>query len=71
MSLSSSCVYVRLKTLVKSAKKQLREQGAGHLDSPLGSFRGDVSHRLEAESAVSRMKTKVQHHVMQSTSCIE
>ncbi|XP_057185653.1 ankyrin repeat domain-containing protein 26 isoform X4 [Triplophysa rosa] len=49
----------RLKTLVKSAKKQLREQGGGHLDSPLGSFRGDMSHRLEAETALSRMKTKV------------
>ncbi|XP_073725080.1 ankyrin repeat domain-containing protein 26-like isoform X2 [Misgurnus anguillicaudatus] len=49
----------RLKTLVKSAKKQLREQGGGHLDSPLASFRGDTSHRLETETTVSRMKTKV------------
>ncbi|XP_051978837.1 ankyrin repeat domain-containing protein 26 [Xyrauchen texanus] len=46
----------RLKTLVKTAKKQLREQGAGQLDAPLGSLRGD---RRETESAVSRMKTKV------------
>ncbi|XP_051975723.1 ankyrin repeat domain-containing protein 26-like [Xyrauchen texanus] len=49
----------RLKTLVKTAKKQLREHGAGQLESTLGSFRGDVSHRLETESVVSRMKTKV------------
>ncbi|XP_065133517.1 ankyrin repeat domain-containing protein 26 isoform X1 [Paramisgurnus dabryanus] len=49
----------RLKTLVKSAKKQLREQGGGHLDSPLASFRGDTSHRLETETTVGRMKTKV------------
>ncbi|XP_043083712.1 ankyrin repeat domain-containing protein 26 isoform X2 [Puntigrus tetrazona] len=49
----------RLKTLLKTAKKQLREQGGGQLDSPLGSFRADVSHRLEAESAVGRMKTRV------------
>ncbi|XP_026110788.1 ankyrin repeat domain-containing protein 26 isoform X2 [Carassius auratus] len=49
----------RLKTLLKTAKKQLREPGGGQLDSSLGSFRGDMSHRLEAESAVSRMKTRV------------
>uniref|UniRef100_A0A672RVS5 Ankyrin repeat domain-containing protein 26-like n=1 Tax=Sinocyclocheilus grahami TaxID=75366 RepID=A0A672RVS5_SINGR len=49
----------RLKTLLKTAKKQLREQGGGQLDSPLGSFRGDMSHRLEAESTISRMKTRV------------
>ncbi|XP_051548643.1 ankyrin repeat domain-containing protein 26-like isoform X2 [Myxocyprinus asiaticus] len=49
----------RLKTLVKTAKKQLREQGAGQLNSPLGSLRGDMSHRRETESAVSRMKSKV------------
>ncbi|XP_056128521.1 ankyrin repeat domain-containing protein 26 [Rhinichthys klamathensis goyatoka] len=49
----------RLKTLLKTAKKHLREQGSGQLDSPLVSFRGDVSHRLEAESASSRMKTRM------------
>ncbi|XP_052400019.1 ankyrin repeat domain-containing protein 26 isoform X13 [Carassius gibelio] len=49
----------RLKTLLKTAKKQLREPGGGQLDSSLGSFRGDMSHRLEAESTVSRMKTRV------------
>ncbi|XP_059392524.1 ankyrin repeat domain-containing protein 26 [Carassius carassius] len=49
----------RLKTLLKAAKKQLREQGGGQLDSPLGSFRADMSHRLETESAVSRLKTRV------------
>ncbi len=54
------CVCVRLKTLLKTAKKQLREQGGGQLDPPLGSFRADMSHRLEAESTVGRMKTRVQ-----------
>ncbi|XP_077066159.1 ankyrin repeat domain-containing protein 26 isoform X27 [Siphateles boraxobius] len=49
----------RLKTLLKTAKKHLREKGAGQLDSPLVSFRGDMSHRLEAESASSRMKTRM------------
>ncbi|XP_039518129.1 ankyrin repeat domain-containing protein 26 isoform X2 [Pimephales promelas] len=49
----------RLKTLLKTAKKHLREQGAGQLDSPLVSFRADASHRLEAESASSRMKTRM------------
>ncbi|XP_051740477.1 ankyrin repeat domain-containing protein 26 isoform X4 [Ctenopharyngodon idella] len=49
----------RLKTLLKTAKKQLREQGGAQLDSTLGSFRGDMSHRLEAESSFSRMKTRM------------
>ncbi|XP_050954879.1 ankyrin repeat domain-containing protein 26 isoform X2 [Labeo rohita] len=49
----------RLKSLLKTAKKQLREQGGGQLESPMGSFRADMSHRLEAEGAVSRMKTRV------------
>ncbi|XP_073798565.1 ankyrin repeat domain-containing protein 26 isoform X3 [Danio rerio] len=49
----------RLKTLLKTAKKQLRDGGGGALDSPQGSFRADVSHRLEAESSVSRMKSRV------------
>ncbi|XP_056307637.1 ankyrin repeat domain-containing protein 26 [Danio aesculapii] len=49
----------RLKTLLKTAKKQLRDQGGGALDSPQGSFRADMSHRLEAESSVSRMKSRV------------
>ncbi|KAL1247103.1 hypothetical protein QQF64_022479 [Cirrhinus molitorella] len=49
----------RLKSLLKTAKKQLREQGSGPLESPVGSFRADMSHRLEAEGAVSRMKTRV------------
>ncbi|CAM4733866.1 unnamed protein product [Leuciscus chuanchicus] len=49
----------RLKTLLKTAKKQLRDQGPPQLDSPLASFRGDMSHRLEAESASTRMKTRM------------
>ncbi|XP_076863224.1 LOW QUALITY PROTEIN: ankyrin repeat domain-containing protein 26 [Brachyhypopomus gauderio] len=50
----------RLRTLVKTAKKKLREQDGGELDSPLGSLRGEQSHRQgEAEGAVLRMKTKV------------
>ncbi|XP_067291953.1 ankyrin repeat domain-containing protein 26 isoform X7 [Pseudorasbora parva] len=49
----------RLKTLLKTAKKQLRDQGGGQLDSTVGSFRGDMSHRLESESAFSRMKTRM------------
>ncbi|KAK7117213.1 hypothetical protein R3I94_022693 [Phoxinus phoxinus] len=49
----------RLKTLLKTAKKHLREQGSAQLDSPLVSFRGDMSHRLDAESASTRMKTRM------------
>ncbi|XP_063052762.1 ankyrin repeat domain-containing protein 26 isoform X2 [Engraulis encrasicolus] len=50
----------RLRTLVKTAKKKLREQDGGELGSPMASLRGDAGHRqLETESAVSRMKTKV------------
>lgn len=60
-------VCVRLKTLLKTAKKQLREQGGAQLDSTLGSFRGDMSHRLEAESSFSRMKTRVQSQLQAFT----
>ncbi|XP_072527973.1 ankyrin repeat domain-containing protein 26 isoform X2 [Salminus brasiliensis] len=50
----------RLRTLVKTAKKKLREQEGGELGSPLGSLRGELGHRhSEAEGAISRMKTKV------------
>ncbi|KAL6474419.1 hypothetical protein MHYP_G00179800 [Metynnis hypsauchen] len=50
----------RLRTLVKTAKKKLREQDGGELGSPLGSLRGELGHRhSEAEGAISRMKTKV------------
>ncbi|KAM9495742.1 ankyrin repeat domain-containing protein 26 isoform 1-T2 [Clarias gariepinus] len=50
----------RLRTLVKTAKKRLREQDGGELGSPLGSLRGETSYRLnENEGAVSRMKIKV------------
>ncbi|TSK13388.1 Ankyrin repeat domain-containing protein 26 [Bagarius yarrelli] len=50
----------RLRTLLKTAKKKLREQDGGELGSPLGSLRGDLSYRQnETEGAVSRMKIKV------------
>ncbi|KAF5907568.1 ankyrin repeat domain-containing protein 26 isoform X1, partial [Clarias magur] len=50
----------RLRTLVKTAKKKLREQDGGELGSPLGSLRGETSYRQnENEGAVSRMKIKV------------
>ncbi|XP_060770671.1 ankyrin repeat domain-containing protein 26 isoform X3 [Neoarius graeffei] len=50
----------RLRTLVKTAKKKLREQDIGELGSPLGSLRGELSYRQnEMEGAVSRMKIKV------------
>ncbi|XP_041966143.1 ankyrin repeat domain-containing protein 26 [Alosa sapidissima] len=50
----------RLKTLVKTAKKKLREQDGGELASPLTSLRGDLGQRQsDTESAISRMKAKV------------
>ncbi|XP_047675761.1 ankyrin repeat domain-containing protein 26 isoform X9 [Tachysurus fulvidraco] len=50
----------RLRTLVKTAKKKLREQDGGELGSPLGSLRGEMSNRQnETEFAISRMKIKV------------
>ncbi|MCJ8736043.1 hypothetical protein PDJAM_G00254300 [Pangasius djambal] len=50
----------RLRILVKTAKKKLREQDGGELGSPLGSLRGELSYRQnETEGAVSRMKIKV------------
>ncbi|KAJ8261949.1 hypothetical protein GJAV_G00160340 [Gymnothorax javanicus] len=50
----------RLKTLVKTAKKKLREQDSGDLASPLGSLRGEMGHRqMDTETAVSRMKARV------------
>ncbi|XP_042563202.1 ankyrin repeat domain-containing protein 26-like [Clupea harengus] len=50
----------RLRTLVKTAKKKLREQDGGELGSPLTSLRGDMGQRQsETESAISRMKAKV------------
>ncbi|XP_058263435.1 ankyrin repeat domain-containing protein 26 isoform X3 [Hemibagrus wyckioides] len=50
----------RLRTLVKTAKKKLREQDGGELGSPLGSLRGELSYRQnETEGAISRMKIKV------------
>lgn len=54
----------RLRTLVKTAKKKLREQNGGELGSPMGSLRGELSYRQnETEGAVSRMKIKVCLHV--------
>ncbi|XP_076122991.1 ankyrin repeat domain-containing protein 26 isoform X2 [Alosa pseudoharengus] len=50
----------RLRTLVKTAKKKLREQDGGELASPLTSLRGDLGQRQsDTESAISRMKAKV------------
>ncbi|XP_019899773.2 ankyrin repeat domain-containing protein 26 isoform X1 [Esox lucius] len=50
----------RLRTLVKTAKKKLREQdGPGfELGSPISSMRGEMGHR-QTEAAISRMKDKV------------
>lgn len=46
---------------MKTAKKKLREQDGGELGSPLTSLRGDMGQRQsETESAISRMKAKVQ-----------
>ncbi|XP_062848878.1 ankyrin repeat domain-containing protein 26 isoform X2 [Trichomycterus rosablanca] len=50
----------RLRTLVKTAKKKLREKDGGELDSSVGSPRREPSLRhSETEEAVSRMKIKV------------
>ncbi|XP_055790949.1 ankyrin repeat domain-containing protein 26 isoform X7 [Salvelinus fontinalis] len=50
----------RLRTLVKTAKKKLREQdGAGaEFGSPMSSMRGEMGHR-QAEADIGRMKNKV------------
>nr|XP_029524703.1 ankyrin repeat domain-containing protein 26-like isoform X8 [Oncorhynchus nerka] len=50
----------RLRTLVKTAKKKLREQdGAGaEFGSPMSSMRGEMGHR-QTEADISRMKDKV------------
>ncbi|XP_035646254.1 ankyrin repeat domain-containing protein 26 isoform X1 [Oncorhynchus keta] len=50
----------RLRTLVKTAKKKLREQdGAGpEFASPMSSMRGEMGHR-QTEADISRMKDKV------------
>ncbi|KAG7455850.1 hypothetical protein MATL_G00245450 [Megalops atlanticus] len=47
----------RLRTLVKTAKKKLRDQDGGEQGSPLSSFRGE--RHLDMEASVSRMKTRV------------
>ncbi|XP_029104653.1 ankyrin repeat domain-containing protein 26 isoform X2 [Scleropages formosus] len=50
----------RLKTLVKTAKKKLKEQDSAELGSPLGGLRGELNYRqLEAETTVTRMKSRV------------
>ncbi|XP_035280259.1 ankyrin repeat domain-containing protein 26 isoform X2 [Anguilla anguilla] len=47
----------RLRTLVKTAKKKLREQDSGDVASPLSSLRGEMGHRqMDADAAVGRMK---------------
>ncbi|XP_045543998.1 ankyrin repeat domain-containing protein 26 isoform X13 [Salmo salar] len=50
----------RLRTLVKTAKKKLREQdGAGaEFGSPMSSMRGEMGHR-QTEADIGRMKDKV------------
>ncbi|XP_070962238.1 ankyrin repeat domain-containing protein 26 isoform X5 [Oncorhynchus clarkii lewisi] len=50
----------RLRTLVKTAKKKLREQdGAGaEFGSPMSSMRGEMGHR-QTEADISKMKDKV------------
>ncbi|KAG9328867.1 hypothetical protein JZ751_010097 [Albula glossodonta] len=56
----------RLRTLVKTAKKKLREQEGGDLASPLSSLRGDIGHRqLESEAAIGRMKSRVDELALQ------
>ncbi|XP_064199130.1 ankyrin repeat domain-containing protein 26 isoform X2 [Anguilla rostrata] len=46
-----------LRTLVKTAKKKLREQDSGDVASPLSSLRGEMGHRqMDADAAVGRMK---------------
>ncbi|XP_036374400.1 uncharacterized protein si:ch211-272n13.3 [Megalops cyprinoides] len=47
----------RLRTLVKTAKKKLRDQDGGEQGSPLSSFRGE--RHLDMEASVSRMKARV------------
>ncbi|XP_028813701.1 ankyrin repeat domain-containing protein 26 isoform X10 [Denticeps clupeoides] len=50
----------RLRTLVKTAKKKLREQDCAEFGSPLSSLKGGMDLRhSEAEAAISRMKAKV------------
>ncbi|XP_028813694.1 ankyrin repeat domain-containing protein 26 isoform X3 [Denticeps clupeoides] len=49
-----------LRTLVKTAKKKLREQDCAEFGSPLSSLKGGMDLRhSEAEAAISRMKAKV------------
>ncbi|XP_062316977.1 ankyrin repeat domain-containing protein 26 [Osmerus eperlanus] len=50
----------RLRTLVKTAKKRLREQEGAELGSPLTSPRGEPGRHSQSEAAVGRMKDKVE-----------
>ncbi|XP_042267337.1 ankyrin repeat domain-containing protein 26 isoform X6 [Thunnus maccoyii] len=51
----------RLRTLLKTAKKKLRDQDTGGAEfaSPMSSLRMDVGRHSQAEGAVGRMKEKV------------
>ncbi|TKS68207.1 Ankyrin repeat domain-containing protein 26 [Collichthys lucidus] len=51
----------RLRTLLKTAKKKLRDQDAGGAEfaSPMSSLRMDVGRHIQADGAFGRMKDKV------------
>ncbi|XP_069048664.1 ankyrin repeat domain-containing protein 26 isoform X9 [Lepisosteus oculatus] len=50
----------RLRTLVKTAKKKLKDQENGEFASHHSSFRGEMDHKaLETETAVARFRNKV------------
>lgn len=54
-------VCFRLRTLLKTAKKKLRDQdtGGAEFSSPMSSLRMDLGRHGHAESAIGRMKEKV------------
>lgn len=54
-------MYIRLRTLLKTAKKKLRDQDTGGAEfaSPMSSQRIDAGRHSQAEGAVGRMKEKV------------
>lgn len=55
-----ACV-LRLRTLLKTAKKKLREQDVGGAEfaSPMSSLRMDLGRHSQADGAFGRMKEKV------------
>nr|XP_014349267.1 PREDICTED: ankyrin repeat domain-containing protein 26-like isoform X7 [Latimeria chalumnae] len=51
---------IKLRTLVKTAKRKLRERDSGELAAHLSSFRGELHHRhLETEGTISKLQVKV------------